>query len=411
MLSRKKDKIINDPIYGFVQIEKGIIFDLVKHPFFQRLRRISQLGLSYLVYPGAYHTRFHHAIGCVFLMNKAIDQIRKKGHKITRKEAEAVCIAILLHDIGHGPFSHTLEKNIVNINHESLSLFFMQELNEQFGGKLSLAIQIFKDEYKKKFLHQLVSSQLDMDRLDYLKRDSFYSGVQEGVIGTERIINMLNVVDDYLVIEEKGIYSIEKFLIARRLMYWQVYLHKTVLSAENTLIKTVTRAKELILKGKEVFATTALLFFLENKFRKKDFENNPKLLHQFAKLDDYDILSSIKQWTTDDDNVLALLSNMIINRKLLKVKIQQKPFSQQEISKHKKEVMKRLKITEEKADFFVFSEKVSNSAYSYEKAKINILMKDGSIKELKDASDQLLNKMISKKVNKFFLCYPDMKQL
>ena len=407
----KKDKIINDPIYGFVQIEKGIIFNLIEHPFFQRLRRISQLGLSYLVYPGANHSRFHHAIGCVFLMNKAIDQIRKKGHKISDKEAEAVCIAILLHDIGHGPFSHTLEKNIVNINHESLSLFFMQELNEQFGGKLSLAILIFKDEYKKKFLHQLVSSQLDMDRLDYLKRDSFYSGVQEGVIGTERIINMLNVVDDYLVIEEKGIYSIEKFLIARRLMYWQVYLHKTVLSAENTLIKTVNRAKELILEGKEVFATPALLFFLENKFRKKDFENNPKLLHQFAKLDDHDILSSLKQWTTDDDNVLALLSNMIINRKLLKVKIQQKPFSQQEISKHKKEVMKRLKITEEKADFFVFSEKVSNSAYSYEKAKINILMKDGSIKELKDASDQLLNKMISKKVNKFFLCYPDMKQL
>ena len=407
----KKDKIINDPIYGFVQIEKGIIFNLIEHPFFQRLRRISQLGLSYLVYPGANHSRFHHAIGCVFLMNKAIDQIRKKGHKISDKEAEAVCIAILLHDIGHGPFSHTLEKNIVNINHESLSLFFMQELNEQFGGKLSLAIQIFKDEYKKKFLHQLVSSQLDMDRLDYLKRDSFYSGVQEGVIGTERIINMLNVVDDHLVIEEKGIYSIEKFLIARRLMYWQVYLHKTVLSAENTLIKTVNRAKELILEDKEVFATPALLFFLENKFRKKDFENNPKLLHQFAKLDDHDILSSLKQWTTDDDNVLALLSNMIINRKLLKVKIQQKPFSQQEISKHKKEVMKRLKITEEKADFFVFSEKVSNSAYSYEKAKINILMKDGSIKELKDASDQLLNEMISKKVNKFFLCYPDIKQL
>ena len=222
---------------------------------------------------------------------------------------------------------------------------------------------------------------------------------------------MLNVVDDYLVIEEKGIYSIEKFLIARRLMYWQVYLHKTVLSAENTIIKTVNRAKELILEGKEVFATPTLLFFLENKFRKKDFENNPKLLHQFAKLDDHDILSSLKQWTTDDDTVLALLSNMIINRKLLKVKIQQKPFSKQEISKRKKEVMKRLKITEEKADFFVFSEKVSNSAYSYEKAKINILMKDGSVKELKDASDQLLNEMISKKVNKFFLCYPDIKQL
>ena len=412
MLSRKKDKIINDPIYGFVQIEKGIIFDLVKHPFFQRLRRISQLGLSYLVYPGAYHTRFHHAIGCVFLMNKAIDQIRKKGHKITRKEAEAVCIAILLHDIGHGPFSHTLEKSIVNhINHETLSLLFMEELNRQFKGKLTLAIQIFKDEYKKKFLHQLVSSQLDMDRLDYLKRDSFYSGVQEGVIGTERIINMLNVVDDNLVIEEKGIYSIEKFLIARRLMYWQVYLHKTVLSAEYTLIKTLKRAKELIEERKEIFATPALLFFLKNNFTKKDFENNTQLLQQFAKLDDHDIYACLKQWMNHEDIVLSKLSNMIINRKLLKVKIQNTPFSQKAIADKKTAVMQKLHLHRNLVDYFVFSDKISNSAYSYEKAKINILLKDGSIKELKDASDQTLNQMLNKRVNKFFLCYLNIKQL
>ena len=408
----KKDKIINDPIYGFVQIEKGIILDLVEHPFFQRLRRISQLGLSYLVYPGAYHTRFHHAIGCIFLMNKAIDQIRKKGHTITSKEAEAVCIAILLHDIGHGPFSHALEKSIVDkITHETLSLLFMQELNEQFNGKLSLAIHIFTNNYKKKFLHQLVSSQLDMDRLDYLKRDSFYSGVQEGVIGTERIINMLNVVDDNLVIEEKGIYSIEKFLISRRLMYWQVYLHKTVLSAENTLIKALKRAKELITNDSGVFTTPALLFFLKNKFRKKDFENTPELLHQFAQLDDHDIFCSLKQWVKHEDLVLSSLSSMIINRKLLKVKIQQKPFSKKEISKHQTEVIKQLNISKEKANFFVFSDKVSNRAYNYEKAKINILMKDGSIKEIKDATDHLLNEIISKKVNKFFLCYPDLNQM
>ena len=331
-------------------------------------------------------------------MNKAIDQIRKKGHKITRKEAEAVCIAILLHDIGHGPFSHTLEKSIVNhINHETLSLLFMEELNRQFKGKLTLAIQIFKDEYKKKFLHQLVSSQLDMDRLDYLKRDSFYSGVQEGVIGTERIINMLNVVDDNLVIEEKGIYSIEKFLIARRLMYWQVYLHKTVLSAENTLIK--------------IFATPALLFFLKNNFTKKDFENNTQLLQQFAKLDDHDIYACLKQWMNHEDIVLSKLSNMIINRKLLKVKIQNTPFSQKAIADKKTAVMQKLHLHKNLVDYFVFSDKISNSAYSYEKAKINILLKDGSIKELKDASDQTLNQMLSKRVNKFFLCYLNIKQL
>ena len=287
----------------------------------------------------------------------------------------------------------------------------MEELNRQFKGKLTLAIQIFKDEYKKKFLHQLVSSQLDMDRLDYLKRDSFYSGVQEGVIGTERIINMLNVVDDNLVIEEKGIYSIEKFLIARRLMYWQVYLHKTVLSAENTLIKTLKRAKELIEERKEIFATPALLFFLKNNFTKKDFENNTQLLQQFAKLDDHDIYACLKQWMNHEDIVLSKLSNMIINRKLLKVKIQNTPFSQKAIEDKKTAVMQKLHLHRNLVDYFVFSDKISNSAYSYEKAKINILLKDGSIKELKDASDQTLNQMLSKSVNKFFLFYLNIKQL
>ena len=285
----------------------------------------------------------------------------------------------------------------------------MEELNRQFKGKLSLAIQIFKNKYKKRFLHQLVSSQLDMDRLDYLKRDSFYSGVQEGVIGTERIINMLNVVDDNLVIEEKGIYSIEKFLIARRLMYWQVYLHKTVLSAENTLIKTLKRAKELIKERKDIFTTPPLLFFLKNNFTKKDFENNKHLLQQFARLDDHDIYICLKQWMNHKDIVLSRLSNMIINRKLLKVKIQKKPFSQKAIEDKKTAVMKKLNLSRNLTDYFVFSGKISTKAYSYEKAKINILLKDGSIKELKDASDQTLNKMLSKRVNKFSLCYLNIK--
>jgi len=264
MLSRKKDKIINDPIYGFVNLENGIITDLIDHPFFQRLRKIAQLGLSHLVYPGAHHSRFHHAIGCLHLMNKAITQFKNKGHLITDEEAEALKIAILLHDIGHGPFSHALEHSIAsNISHEHLSYLFMQNLNAQFNGKLSLAIEIFNNKHPKKFLHQLVSSQLDMDRLDYLKRDSFFSGVTEGNIGTERIINMLNIVDDKLVVEEKGIYSIEKFLIARRLMYWQVYLHKTVVSAENMLIKVLKRAKYLMMNNKEIFTTPSLALFLK----------------------------------------------------------------------------------------------------------------------------------------------------
>ncbi|MEE2700533.1 MAG: HD domain-containing protein [Bacteroidota bacterium] len=408
MSGLNKDKIINDPIYGFVKVEKGIIHELVEHTFFQRLTRISQLGLSYLVYPGAHHSRFHHAIGCVFLMNKAIDQLRKKGHKISEKEAQAVCIAILLHDIGHGPFSHTLEKSFVAISHESLSLLFMQTLNEEFGGKLSLAIKIFKNGYKKKFLYQLVSGQLDMDRLDYLKRDSFYSGVQEGVIGTERIINMLDVVDDNLVVEEKGIYSIEKFLIARRLMYWQVYLHKTVLSAEHTLIKIMRRAKELIKNGEEVNASAPLLFFLEKKSTKKDSQD-AEFLNQFAMLDDYDIISALKQWCNHKDFVLSSLSKMIINRKLLKIKIQNKVFSKKEIAEAKRKVIQALNINPHNVNYFVFSDKISNSAYSYEKAKINILMKDGSIKEIKDVSDQLSNGLIGKKVNKFFLCYPNLE--
>jgi len=408
MLSRKKDKIINDPIYGFIKLNNGIILDLIDHPYFQRLRRITQLGLSYLVYPGAHHTRFHHAIGCIYLMNKAIIQIRNKGHEITVNEAQALKIAILLHDIGHGPFSHALEHSIVSqITHEQLSLLFMQQLNAQYDGKLSLAIKIFTNNHPKKFLHQLVSSQLDMDRLDYLKRDSFFSGVTEGNIGTERIINMLDVVDDALVVEEKGIYSIEKFLIARRLMYWQVYLHKTVVSAEHILIKTLKRAKELIRNGNKLEASTSLLIFLENDFSLTDFEKNPKLLEKFANLDDYDIYACLKIWAKEKDKVLSTLSTLILDRKLLKIKFQNKEFSTDEIEEQLCLVAKRYKISTAEANYFVFSKKVSNSTYNIEKANINILIKDGTIKDITEASDQFNIDALSKTVNKYFLCYPE----
>ena len=408
MQETKKNKIINDPIYGFITLERGIVFDLIEHPFFQRLRRITQLGLSYLVYPGAYHTRFHHALGCMFLMEKAILQIRNKGHKISFEEEEALKIAILLHDIGHGPFSHALEHSIAsNISHEHLSSLFMQNLNAQFEGKLSLAIEIFNNKHPKKFLHQLVSSQLDMDRLDYLKRDSFFSGVTEGNIGTERIINMLDIVDDNLVVEEKGIYSIEKFLIARRLMYWQVYLHKTVVSAENMLIKVLKRAKYLMMNNKEIFTTPSLALFLKNNFTSSDFNENPDLLLNFSELDDNDIYTCLKYWKNENDFVLSNLSSMILNRRVLKIKVQKTDFKQPEIDEKVNEFSKRNKISNEEAQYFIFSNKVSNSTYNIEKSNINILMKTGEVIDITSASDQFSIDALNKTVNKYFLCYPN----
>ena len=409
MQKTKKNKIINDPIYGFITLERGIIFDLIEHPFFQRLRRITQLGLSYLVYPGAYHTRFHHALGCMFLMEKAILQIRNKGHKISLEEEESLKVAILLHDIGHGPFSHALENSIANnISHEDLSKLFMEKLNKEFGGKLNLAIQIFNNKHPKKFLHQLVSSQLDMDRLDYLKRDSFFTGVTEGNIGTERIINMLDVVNDQLVIEEKGIYSIEKFLIARRFMYWQVYLHKTVISAENTLIKILKRAKQLIQNGEDIFSSSALNIFLKNNFTVNNFKENDDILEFFSKLDDHDIYSCIKEWANHDDFILSSLSDRILNRNPLKIKTQNKKFSEKEINELKQKVSEKYNISIEDANYLVFTDKVSNNAYQYHKTHINILMKNGEIKDITDASDQFNIDALSKTVNKYFLCYPKM---
>jgi HD superfamily phosphohydrolase len=315
-----KLKIFNDPIYGFISIPNALVYDLIQHPYFQRLRRISQMGLSYLVYPGANHTRFHHALGCMHIMQKAVEVLRFKDVSISSEEENALYIAILLHDIGHGPFSHAMEKSIVeDIHHEEISLLFMNQLNVEFTGQLSLAIQVFRGEYHRKFMLQLISSQFDMDRMDYLKRDSFYSGVAEGNVNSERLIQMMNVVDDVLVIEEKGIYSVEKFLMSRRLMYWQVYLHKTSLVAELILMKVLKRAKELTQKGVLLPCSESLLFFMQHKITSATF--NGENLDLFSQLDDFDIISALKSWQKQDDFILSSLSKMIVNRDLLKIKV------------------------------------------------------------------------------------------
>ena len=404
---KTSSKIINDPIYGFIRIPHGIIFELIEHPYFQRLRRITQLGLSYLVYPGAYHTRFQHAIGATYLMIKAVQHLRSKGHKISEEEEEAVSIAILLHDIGHGAFSHALEHSIAHeISHEDLSLLFMEKLNKEFNGKLTKAIQIFKNKYRKHFLHQLVSSQLDMDRMDYLKRDSFYSGVQEGIIGSDRIIHMLNVVDDQLVVENKGIYSIEKFLIARRLMYWQVYLHKTVLSAENMLIKVLKRAKKLSQSGCDLFGSSALKYFLKNNFTLNDFRKNKEVFQTFTRLDDQDVLAAIKEWQFHEDKILSTLSNKIIQRKLLNIEVTDESISEERLQEMKNHVAQYYDIDITETDYLAFVDTISNNAYTAHKSNINILYKDGSLKDIADASDQLNISALSKPVKKHFFCYP-----
>lgn len=407
MNTPNKLKIFNDPIYGFVSLHYEIIFDLIEHPYFQRLRRIKQLGLTNLVYPGALHTRFHHAMGAMHLMSQAIEVIRSKGHEITEEEAKGVTIAILLHDIGHGPFSHALEHSIVNnISHEDISELFMQRLNKEFDNQLQLAITIFQNKYKKKFLHQLVSSQLDMDRLDYLKRDSFFTGVSEGVVSSERIIKMLNVVNDQLAVEAKGIYSIEKFIIARRLMYWQVYLHKAVLSAESLLVTILKRAKELAEKNTPLFCTPALKQFLYNEYEKKDFATKHGLLDEFALLDDYDIMTSIKVWTEHKDVVLSMLCKQLVNRRLFRVDMQKNPFKEERIAEIKKQMMQRFKLSKEEVNYFVLTGTVTNDAYRADKIRINILFKDGTVTDIAEASDQLSIDVLSKTVKKYYLCYP-----
>ncbi len=407
MNAPNKLKIFNDPIYGFVSINFEIIFDLIEHPYFQRLRRIKQLGLTNLVYPGALHTRFHHAMGAMHLMGEAIETLRAKGHEITEEEAKGVTIAILLHDIGHGPFSHALEHSIVsNISHEDISELFMQRLNTEFNGQLQLAITIFQNKYKKKFLHQLVSSQLDMDRLDYLKRDSFFTGVSEGVVSSERIIKMLNIVNGLLVVEAKGIYSIEKFIIARRLMYWQVYLHKTVISADSILVNILKRAKELAENKVTLFCTPALKKFLYNEYDKEQFSSSSELLDLFAQLDDNDIMASVKVWMDHKDVVLSTLCTQLVNRRLFHVEMQKNPFKDERINSQKKEIQQRLKLTNEEVNYFVFTGNVTNDAYRADKIRINILFKDGSVTDIADASDQLSIAAIARTVKKYYLCYP-----
>jgi len=400
-----KLKILNDPIYGFISITNPLVYDLIQHPYFQRLRRISQMGMSYLVYPGAHHTRFHHALGCMHIMQKTVGVLRFKGTDISDEEENALCIAILLHDIGHGPFSHAMEHSIVeNVNHEAISILFMDSLNAAFDGKLTLAIQIFKGDYHRKFMLQLISSQLDMDRMDYLKRDSFYSGVAEGNINSERLIQMFNVQDDMLVIEEKGIYSVEKFLVARRLMYWQAYLHKTSVAAELVLTKILKRAKELTHQGKVLPASDPLQFFLQNKISLEDF--NADVLTKFSYLDDFDIISAIKAWQFNDDFVLSELSKMIINRDLPKIRLQSEKVAKEEVLQLRGEVMEKYDLTEKEAEYFVFKGKIKNQAYTKTGEPIHILKKDRTVEDVIEASDQLNLKALSKPVTKYYLCFP-----
>ncbi len=400
-----KLKILNDPIYGFITIPNSLIFDLIQHKYFQRLRRITQMGMSYLVYPGANHTRFQHAIGCMYLMQKAVNVLRFKGVTISNEEESALYIAILLHDIGHGPFSHAMEHSIVNnVSHEDISLLFMEKLNDEFNGNLTLAINIFKGDYHRNFMCQLISGQLDMDRADYLKRDSFYTGVAEGNINSERLITMLNVVDNELVIEEKGIYSVEKFIVARRLMYWQVYLHKTGLAAEQLLIRVLKRAKQLHDIGEDVFVTKTLSYFFENKISMENFSS--KTLEVFSGLDDYDIITAMKHWQNHGDFVLRKLSDMIIHRNLPKIKIKDKPIKEKSIENHISTFMRKYNISREEAEYFVFSGDISNQAYQLKDKRINILYKSGKIVDITKASDHLNIKTLSKPVTKYYICYP-----
>jgi HD superfamily phosphohydrolase len=366
------------------------------------------MGLSYLVYPGAHHTRFHHALGCMHLMQKSINVLRFKGVVISEDEENGLLIAILLHDIGHGPFSHAMEHSIVNdISHEEISLRFMEELNEEFNGNLTLAISIFKGQYDRKFMCELISSQLDMDRADYLKRDSFYTGVAEGNINSERLITMLNVVNDQLVVEEKGIYSVEKFLVARRFMYWQVYLHKTGLVAEQLLMRILKRAKELVQKGVKLNCSASLHYFLTTKINADSF--NDGTLAIFAKLDDYDIVSAMKDWQENEDFVLSNLCEMIINRDLLKIKLKNKPIKSSELIAHANLLMDKYGISKPETDYFVFKGEITNQAYQDKKQHINILLKSGKIKDIVKASDQLNLKALSKPVTKYYMCYPKKK--
>ena len=401
-----KRKIINDPVYGFISIRHAFILELVDHPWFQRLRRIAQLGLSHLVYPGALHNRFQHAIGAMHLMQNAIDELRLKGNEITDEEEVSLLCAILLHDIGHGPFSHALEYTIASeVHHERISSLMMNRLNEHFNGKLTMAIAIFNNEYPKKFLHQLVSSQLDMDRLDYLARDSFFSGVVEGQVGSERILKMLDVVDDQLVVEEKGIYSIEKFIVARRFMYWQVYLHKTVLSAEFMLVNALRRAQVLARSGVTLHCSPALHYFLYNQVKQEELISKPEALQHYASLDDFDIAAALKVWQHHEDRVLSMIATQMVNRSLFKIEIQREPFEAARVNQEIERISKKYAFTKEEARYFVIQSSVDNRAYNSQYDVIRILMKDGSVRDAAEVSDHLNIAALSSVVEKHFVAY------
>ena len=399
-------KIINDPVFGFIKIPSGLLLDIVKHPLIQRLNRINQLGLASVVYPGARHTRFQHSLGAFYLMSEAVRSLQEKGNFIFDSEAEAVQAAILMHDIGHGPFSHVLENTLIHgISHEDISLLMMEQINYDLGGQLNLAIRIFKDEYPKRFLHQLISSQLDMDRLDYLRRDSFYTGVTEGNIGSARIIKMLNVVDDSLVVEHKGIYSLENYLTTRRLMYWQVYLHRTCVAYEKVLVNVLTRAKDLIRMGQEVFASPALLYFLKNDVDAEWFAQHPETLAYYGELDDSDIWSAMKAWKHHDDKILATLATDMLDRHIFKVEVHEEPIADERIAELRQTIATRLQIPLEDAHYLMSVNTISKDMYNVDDDSIAILYKDGTIRDISEASELLNVQLLSKKIRKYYLCY------
>lgn len=397
-------KIINDPVYGFITIDHPLILQIISHPWYQRLRNIHQMAFAHLVYPGAVHSRLHHSLGAYHLMCNALSELKGKGFEISSEEELGAKVAILLHDIGHGPFSHALEKELISdVHHETISIFLMQKLNEEFNGQLQIAIDIFTAKHPKRFLHQLISGQLDVDRLDYLIRDSFFTGVAEGVVSYDRIIKMLTVKDGELMVEEKAIYSIEKFLVSRRLMYWQVYIHKTVLSAEMMLVKLIRRAKELIANNNEVnAATTELNFFLQHKGSTAFIEQH---LDTFCRLDDHDVMATIKNWCHHSDKILSALSRCLVERKLLKIKLQAEPFDVSLVKDKKKEISQKLGISEEEADYFVFTGAASNTTYDPRDEKINILFKDGSVKDISKVDNALIHQDLSSTIKKYYFCY------
>jgi len=397
-------KIINDPVYGFITIDHPLILDIIAHPYYQRLRRIYQMAFAHLVYPGAVHSRLHHSLGAYHLMSNALSELKNKGIEITHEEELGAKVAILLHDIGHGPYSHTLEKELINdVHHEAISLLIMKVLNKEFNGRLQTAIDIFTNCYPKKFLSQLIAGQVDVDRMDYLTRDSFFTGVSEGVIGYDRIIKMLTVHDGQLMVEEKAIYSIEKFLVSRRLMYWQVYLHKTVLSAEMMLVKIIQRAKELITKGvKTEAATSALDYFLQNPSTDHKTQEH---LDTFCRLDDFDVMATVKNWMDHTDKILSTLCRGLVDRKLYKVKLQADLFDNSLVNKKKKELMQRFGISNEEAEYFVFTGEAINTTYNPEDERINILFKDGSVKDISNVDNALIHQHLASPVKKQYICF------